>query len=275
MASTPDHYAVIGNPVNHSLSPEIHTLFAQQTSQSISYEKLTSPVDGFNTYISQLHKSSYHGLNVTVPFKAQAWALAEEKTQRATLAGAVNTLSRTDSGWNGDNTDGVGLINDLKRLQMPLQDSHILILGAGGATRGVLLPLLSCQPASLHIANRTAHKAIELADSFSTYGTVSGSGLDFQPVQGYDLIINATAAGIDGKVPVIPEDALASNGCCYDMFYAAEPTVFVNWGNQHGTSMSSDGLGMLVEQAAVSFEIWRGIVPDTDVVIEAIRKIIS
>lgn len=276
-------YAVLGNPIKHSLSPEIHTLFAQQTGHTLSYNKLEAPLQKFERFLDKLHADGYSGLNITVPFKTQAWELAEHKTERAAIAGAVNTLIRTKTGWNGDNTDGIGLINDLEHQDISIKGRHILILGAGGATRGVLLPLIQANPASLHIANRTANKAIDLAEHFSSVrsvagsvaGSVTGSGLSAPIDHPYDLIINATAASLNGQVPNIADNSLAEGGCCYDMFYAASPTAFVSWGVQHQAVVSADGLGMLVEQAAESFYLWHGVKPETESVKIAIRELIS
>ncbi len=270
----PDRYAVLGNPIKHSLSPEIHTLFAQQTGKTLEYGKLEVPLDAFEKTLQQLYAEEYAGLNITVPFKTQASDLARHKTERAAMAGAVNTLTHTNTGWKGDNTDGIGLVNDLKHQDIRIKDRHILILGAGGATRGVLLPLLQAHPASLHIANRTTHKAIDLAEHFSSFGSVTGSGLSTPIERPYDVIINATAASLTGQVPNIANNSLAAGGCCYDMFYATKPTAFINWGIQHQASVSIDGLGMLVEQAAESFYLWHGVKPETKPVKTAIRKLI-
>ncbi len=270
----PEQYAVLGNPIKHSLSPEIHSLFAQQTGKKLIYRKLEAPLHGFKQYLEKLHADGYSGLNITVPFKTQAWELAEHKTERATVAGAVNTLTRTETGWQGDNTDGVGLVHDLIHQNIEIKDKHILILGAGGATRGVLLPLIREQPASLHIANRTAQKAIDLAAHFATFGSVTGSGLSDSIEHSYDVIINATAASLKGEIPDIPDNCLSVGGSCYDMFYSSSPTAFVNWGLQHTAAVSADGLGMLVEQAAASFYLWHGIKPDSTVVITTIRELL-
>lgn len=268
-----DQYAVLGNPVKHSLSPRIHALFSEQTGQLLNYQALEAPVDGFAAFTSELHQQGYQGMNVTVPFKGDAWDLSESLSDRATAAAAVNTLIRTTSGWRGDNTDGVGLLNDLTcNIGIDLTNKRILILGAGGAVRGVILPLLSAQPAVLHIANRTAGKATALAGDFNHPGTLTGSGLDGPFRSQYDLIINGTAASLQGIVPAIPEGLLAAGASCYDMMYSSKPTAFVQWAQKQGAKRSVDGLGMLVEQAAESFFLWRGIRPDTGPILELIRQ---
>ena len=259
-----DKYAVLGNPVKHSLSPQIHAEFARRTGEDIRYEKIEVPLNSFAACLAELHEKGYRGMNVTLPFKEEAFALSESRSDRAEHAGAVNTLIRTDTGWRGDNTDGVGLARDLTRnLGIELAQQKILILGAGGAVRGVLHPLLNEQPALLHIANRTANKAEALAEQFAAYGNITGSGLNGPFESAYDLIINGTAASIKGQVPAIPDALLRPGGAAYDMFYAKEPTAFVTWARQQGAAITTDGLGMLIEQAAESFYLWRGVRPDT------------
>jgi shikimate dehydrogenase len=259
-----DFYAVLGNPIHHSLSPEIHSQFAKQTNQHLQYAALEVPKEDFAAFVKGLHEADYQGMNITLPFKLEAWELSESRTERAESAGAVNTLIRTDNGWRGDNTDGAGLVTDLtKNLGLQLKDKRILILGAGGATRGVLYPLLAEQPESIHIANRTAAKAATLADDFKSAENIRHSGLDGPFHAPYDIIINATAASLSGQVPKIPAGLLAKNGACYDMMYASEPTAFEQWAKTQGAKVISGGLGMLVEQAAESFEQWRGVRPDT------------
>ena len=268
-----DQYAVLGNPIKHSLSPRIHTLFAEQTGQKLDYQALEVPIDGFSEFATDLHQQGYQGMNVTVPFKSDAWNLSESLSERATAAAAVNTLIRTGTGWQGDNTDGVGLLADLtSNLGINLTHQRILILGAGGAVRGVILPLLSAQPDLLHIANRTAEKAEALAKDFKAQGMVIGSGLNGPFPSRYDLIINGTAASLQGVVPQIPEGLLEVGGCCYDMMYSRQPTAFVQWAKNQGATLSTDGLGMLVEQAAESFFLWRGIRPDTRQILALLRK---
>ena len=267
-----DRYAVLGNPVSHSLSPEIHGLFARQTGEQLQYTALEAPTDQFAAFVTGLHEEGFRGMNVTVPFKQEACQLSESLSERAAAAGAVNTLIRSDSGWRGDNTDGVGLVTDLQQnLGLTLAGARILLLGAGGAARGVVSPLLAAAPTLLHIANRTEEKARQLADRFGATGPVVGSGLDGPFESGYDLIINATAASLSGQLPAIPDNLLARGGAVYDMMYASEPTAFVEWGKHQGAAVTSDGFGMLVEQAAESFFLWRGVRPATAPVIERLR----
>lgn len=280
--TAPDRYAVFGNPITHSKSPLIHRLFAEQTGESVVYEALSAPVDGFADALATFKASGARGCNITVPFKQDAWQLADERSDYAQRAGAVNTLVlRDDGSVYGANTDGIGIVRDLQQNhQINVQGKRILLLGAGGAVRGVLQPLLEAHPAALFIANRTASKAEALAADFSEFNTLStqcdaipiqGGGFEAVAEQGtFDLIINGTAASLQGDVPPIPVACLAGQACCYDMMYAAEPTAFVAWGLQHGAK-AMDGLGMLVEQAAESFFIWRGVRSDTRPVLDAVR----
>jgi shikimate dehydrogenase len=268
-----DRYAVMGNPIAHSLSPQIHTQFAQQTGQDIAYEALLVAEDGFAQAVTDFKQAGGKGLNVTVPFKQEAWALADELSERAQRAGAVNTLSLDGEQIIGDNTDGVGLLRDLTvNHGVTLKDKKILILGAGGAVRGVLVPLLKEGPTEIRIANRTKSRALELADDFGDLGTVIGCGFD--ELDGYEpeIVINGTAAGLKGEVPPVPEALFESEPVAYDMMYGKDtPTAFEAWAEACGASLSVDGLGMLVEQAAESFFIWRGVRPDTRPVIESMR----
>lgn len=268
-----DRYAVVGNPIAHSKSPRIHALFAAQTGQDLHYEALLAPIEGFGEVVSRFRAEGGRGLNVTVPFKQEAWRLADERGRLAERAGAVNTLSfLADGRVRGDNTDGLGLVRDLVTNHgLRLAGLHVLLLGAGGAVRGVLEPLLEQGPAELYIANRTADKAVSLARDFADLGPVQGGGLEALSGRRFELIINGTAAGLQGEVPPIPDDCLAANGWCYDMVYGTEPTAFVRWGRSRGAGQALDGLGMLVEQAAESFCIWRGVRPETAPVIEALR----
>jgi shikimate dehydrogenase len=268
-----DRYAVVGNPIGHSKSPRIHALFAQQTGESLTYETLFSPLDDFAGTVRRFREAGGKGLNVTVPFKQEAYELVDTRSDRAGLARAVNTIAYTPDGASfGDNTDGIGLVRDLRDNHgIEMHDRRVLLLGAGGAVRGVLGPLLDEGPARLLIANRTAQRAIDLAADFASLGPVTGCGLDELHAQSFDLIVNATSASLQGEVPEVPGGVLARSGCCYDMFYADEPTAFVRWGLSHGAAKSLDGLGMLVEQAAESFRIWRGKTPETSPVIAALR----
>lgn len=268
-----DCYAVMGNPIAHSLSPHIHSMFAEQTGQVMTYEAILVPVGGFARAVEEFKAAGGKGLNITLPFKRQAWEYVEERTSRAERAGAVNTVMiNKDGRLIGDNTDGIGLLRDLTLNQgIKVEGRNILVLGAGGAARGILEPLLAAKPASLLIANRTASRARALAEEFSALGYIGGCGLGQFGAERFDLIINATAAGVGNEVPEIPDDILQPGGSCYDLFYSREPTAFVCWGQEHGAAQSLDGFGMLVEQAAESFALWRGIRPNTAEVIEALR----
>ena len=268
-----DLYAVVGNPVAHSKSPRIHRLFAEQTGQVLQYVPMLVEIGHFDEAVSEFARKGARGLNVTVPFKQDAFAFADEHSNRAQRAEAVNTLVlRADGHVFGDNTDGAGLVRDLSvNHAITLTGKRLLVLGAGGAVQGVLGPLLDEHPATLMIANRTEARAHALCDKFSAQGTVSASGFAGLAGQQYDVIINGTAAGLDNTVPPIPDDVLAPGGVCYDMFYADKPTAFVTWGQAHDAGASLDGLGMLVEQAAESFLLWRGVRPETAPVIAALR----
>ena len=270
----PDQYAVMGNPINHSKSPQIHTEFARQTAQNIEYHAIHVDLGGFDQAVSHFQGHGGKGLNVTVPFKLDAWKLADTLSDRAQRAGAVNTLLlKADGHIEGDNTDGVGLVNDIiEHLNWSITDQRILILGAGGAARGVLGPILDKKPATLFIANRTASKATELAALFADMGRIEGGGYEALSDKQFDLVINATAASLQGEVPPLPDELLSADGCCYDMMYSDKPTAFMNWATEHGVRNISDGLGMLVGQAAESFSIWRGVRPDVAPVIAALRE---
>ena len=269
----PGIYAVMGNPISHSKSPRIHTLFAEQTKQKLNYTAIHVDDWGFNQAVDNYFASGGGGLNITVPFKQDAWKLSDQLSQRAERAGAVNTLYRSNEGKViGDNTDGVGLVCDLtENKDLTIKGSRILLMGAGGGARGVLAPLLEQQPEKIVIANRTAEKAIALANAFSDLGTIMGCGYEALNGQQFDLIINATAASLKGEVPPLPENIIAEGAACYDMMYGNQPTAFMNWCTAHGAVNVFDGLGMLVEQAAESFYIWRNIRPDTKPVINTLR----
>lgn len=269
-----DRYAVFGNPIKHSKSPDIHTLFAASTQQDMCYEAVCVAEDAFAEQVADFLSGDGCGLNITIPFKQEAWALAEKRSDRAQLAGAVNTLYRNDAGQLcGDNTDGVGMVRDIVRNHGgSIAGKKVLILGAGGAVRGVLQPVLEQKPAKLVIANRTAAKAVELAELVTDLGVVEGCGYDTLPEECFDLIINGTAASLQGEVPPLPENTVGPQTWCYDMMYAAEPTAFCRWAEAQGAARAIDGLGMLVEQAAESFRIWRGVEPDSQAVIRQIRK---
>jgi len=272
-----DAYAVMGNPINHSRSPQIHAAFAQQTGQRIVYTATQVDPGGFAQAVGNFFASGGKGLNITVPFKREAWKLASKLGPEARQAGAVNTLLMNTEGLLvGHNTDGVGLVRDiLQNHAGSIAGKKILLLGAGGAARGVLQPLLAETPAQLLIVNRTASRAHELASDFNTSDnkqtTVTGGGFDDVSGQHFDLIINATAASLQGEVPPLPDETCTASTWCYDMMYSAEPTPFMHWAEQHNAEKSVDGLGMLVEQAAESFFHWRGVRPDTAPVIQTIR----
>jgi shikimate dehydrogenase len=269
-----DRYAVIGNPIAHSLSPQIHALFAKQTCQDLSYEALLAPLDRFAETVHTFRDLGGKGLNVTLPFKLDAWALANQRSARAERAGAANTLVFLEKNLIfGDNTDGMGLLRDLMdNHAVEIKGCHILILGAGGAVRGILEPLLCAEPMRVVIANRTESKAVELRTQFQDLGSVEACGFEQLLHEQFDLIINATSAGVIGRLPPIPDNLLNPGGCCYDLFYATQPTAFVRWGQSHGAAKALNGLGMLVEQAAESFFLWRGIRPDTRLVIQALNS---
>lgn len=282
MVHTIDRYAVIGHPISHSLSPVIHTAFAAQTGQHLSYEAIDVAPGQLETTLNQLPVAGYRGINITVPHKEFAWAFAQQQgqlTERALLAGAINTIAWRSEGLLGDNTDGQGLLNDLQqRHGLNLVGQRILLLGAGGASRGVILPLLAAKPASLVIANRTADKAQRLAALFTRSAgatPLAGCGLDAlgkQDHDAFDLVINATSASLGGEAIALPSGALSAHGFAYDMMYGKKLTPFLEAQQQSGIIRLADGLGMLVEQAAVAFELWRGVTPETGPVYHALRE---
>jgi len=269
-----DRYAVMGNPIEHSKSPLIHRLFAEQTGQNLVYEAILVDPESFAEAVTDFMGTAGKGLNITVPFKREAWQIAHVLSERAQRAGAVNTLQIGNDGkLSGDNTDGVGLVRDLtSNLGLTLSGKQLLVLGAGGAVRGILAPLLEQNPSRLLIANRTVERARQLATEFSDLGELQGCGFDDLEGTRFDIVINATAAGLQGQIPDLPDGIIDSGSCCYDLMYAPEPTAFVRYARQHGIQAAFDGLGMLVEQAAQSFSIWRGVTPDTAPVIAALRE---
>ena len=266
----PDRYAVFGNPVEHSRSPEIHEAFAAQRGESMDYRRIHVPLDDFAGAVRAFVDDGGRGANVTLPFKEEAFALCEAHSERARRAGAVNTLLWEDSRLYGDNTDGPGLVTDIRdNLGWSIRGSRLLLLGAGGAVRGALAPLLAEQPQQLVIANRTLEKAMKLADDFADLGATSASG--FAELRGpFDLVINATSTALQGGMPDLPEGILAKNAVAYDMVYANEGTPFMHWAAERGAA-TSDGFGMLVEQAAESFLLWHGWRPETQSVIRELR----
>lgn len=262
----PDRYAVFGNPIAHSQSPRIHALFAAQTGQDMHYAALLAPLDGFAAAVRAFAAAGGKGANVTVPFKEEACRLATELTPRAQAAGAVNTLSLIDGTIAGDNTDGAGLVRDLKsNLGCELAGRRILLLGAGGAARGVILPLLETQPAELFIANRTADKAHQLAAQFK----VAGGGFESLAGRSFDLVINATSAGLADTALPLPATLFAPGSLAYEMLYG-RATPFMAQARAAGCRVA-DGLGMLVEQAAEAFHVWRGVRPATAPVLVALK----
>ncbi len=268
-----DRYAVIGNPIAHSKSPLIHAEFARQTGQALDYGRILCDPDRFPATVLAFFAEGGRGLNVTVPFKEAAWRLVNEVSPRADLAQAVNTLiALPDGRLSGDNTDGAGLVRDLVGNHgFGFAGRRVLLLGAGGAARGVLRPLLETGLASLTIANRTADKARGLARLAEGLGPVTGCGLDDLAGAPFDLILNATSAGLAGEIPPLPPGCLANGGWTYDMVYGDVPTPFCLWGREQGAVQTLDGLGMLVEQAAESFRLWRGVSPRTAPVIALLR----
>lgn len=269
-----DLYAVMGNPIAHSRSPEIFQYFSRQTQQELIYKKILVPINDFAETVKKFVLEGGKGLNVTLPFKQQACEMANQLTDRAKLAGAVNTLVIEENGnLIGDNTDGVGLVNDLKsNHSLVLSGTRILVLGASGAARGAIAALLHEKPAHLHVANRTEEKAENLKQIFSSLGSITASGLNDIPSQIFDLIINATSSSMHNEVPAISSKFVTPNCYCYDMFYADKPTAFQRWAKNHGAAFYYDGLGMLVEQAAEAFYVWRGIHPATAEVIKHLHQ---
>lgn len=271
-----DRYAVIGHPIAHSKSPQIHAAFARQTAQDISYEAILAPLDGFVATVQAFRAAGGRGMNVTVPFKLEAFALADRHTPRARAAGAVNTLAFGADGILGDNTDGAGLVRDLTvNLGCALQGRRVLLLGAGGAARGAILPLLGERPAVLAIANRTMAKAEELVRAFAADAgetRLSASSFAALAGQSFDVIINATAASLSDDVPPLPLGLYADGALAYDMMYGRGDTAFMAAARTDGAARVADGLGMLVEQAAESFTLWRGIRPDSRAVLAELRR---
>lgn len=266
----PDRYAVIGNPVAHSKSPQIHAEFARQTMQDMSYELLLAPIDAFVSSASAFRARGGRGLNVTLPFKVEAFRFATTCSERARAAQAVNTLRFDSDAIFGDNTDGAGLANDITRnLGRSIAGRRVLLLGAGGAARGVIGPLLEQHPAQLALANRTPEKAQQLAQSFR--GAIEGGGYAALAGHEFDIVINATSASISGALPPLPQGVFAPGALAYDMMYGKADTPFLAFARSQGAATLADGLGMLVEQAAESFFIWRGLRPDTAPVLKLLR----
>lgn len=262
-------YAVVGNPIKHSRSPDIHAMFARQTGQVLTYEKLEAPIDGFEEFALALRDAGYLGLNVTIPFKIDAAKLADDLTARARLAGAVNTLKFDGEHIIGDNTDGIGFVRDISgRLKFRVEESSILILGAGGGVRGLIGSLLEEKPRWIAVANRTHGRAQELADEFG----VEAIHFDEIPAEHFDLIINGTASSLNHQAPAVDAEAFDDCTLAYDLVYDVRPTPFMELARRGGARHVADGLGMLIEQAAESFSVWRGVLPETAPVYKELRR---
>jgi shikimate dehydrogenase len=268
-----DRYAVFGNPIGHSKSPAIHARFAAQTGQDLTYEALLAPLDGFAAAVAAFAAAGGRGANVTVPFKEEAFRLATRRTPRAERAGAVNTLAFGPEGILGDNTDGAGLTRDIEaNLGFSLAGKRVLLLGAGGAARGAIAPLLACRPESLALANRSAGKAVSLAEEFSDLGSIRGGSFADLAGREFDAVINATSASLSGDSLPLPEGIFSPGALAYDMMYGKGDTPFLALARRQGAARLADGLGMLVEQAAEAFFLWRGQRPDTGPVLAALRS---
>ena len=266
----PDLYAVVGNPIAHSKSPQIHAAFARATGQDMDYVHLLAPLHGFADTLARFAAEGGRGCNVTMPFKEQAFALSTRLAERAAIAGAVNTLAREGNGWRGDTTDGAGLVADLLRNQaVGIAGRRVLVLGAGGAVRGILQPILAERPGRLVVANRTVERARALTEVFARYGRVEACATG-DLADRFDLVINAAPAEA-AALSSLPATLLDEGAFAYDLVYADQPTPFVRWAREHGAAGSADGLGMLVEQAAESFWLWRGIRPDTGPLFKLLR----
>ena len=272
-----DRYGVMGNPIGHSKSPFIHAAFARATAQDLIYEAIEVELDGFVRAVQEFAAAGGRGLNVTVPFKPEAWSLSHSRAPRAERAGAVNTLIvEPDGQLRGDNTDGAGLVRDLVSNEgVAIGGRRVLMLGAGGAARGVLEPLLDEAPADLAIVNRTHQRAVILAGDFARAGKVRAMTFEELVDEPWDLVINATSASLQGEALPLPEDAVSASTVCYDMMYGAELTPFLKWARDAGAGRLLDGTGMLVEQAAESFWLWRGVRPPTGPVIESLRSLLG
>ncbi|MCU0868303.1 MAG: shikimate dehydrogenase [Burkholderiales bacterium] len=272
--ATADRYGVVGHPIAHSRSPDIHAAFARATGQRLTYDRILAPLDGFVATVDAFRAAGGRGLNVTVPFKREAHDYADARSARAEAAGAVNTLVFTPDGQvHGDNTDGAGLVRDLvANMGVVLGGRRVLVLGAGGATQGVVLPLLDTAPAALVIANRTVERAQALAVRFAPHGPVHGCGFDALRAQpAFDVVIDATSAGLDGGGPAIDAGVFARGAVAYAMVYGHDDTAFMTLARAAGAAQVVDGLGMLVEQAAEAFHLWRGVRPDTAAVLAQMR----
>jgi shikimate dehydrogenase len=270
-------YAVFGNPIKHSKSPLIHASFAQQCGLQLQYRAVRVEIDGFAQAARSFFEGGGAGLNVTVPFKQEACELVDTLSDRALRAGAANTLTPLPTGGiAGDNTDGIGLVTDMVvNLGWAVRDLRVLVLGSGGAVRGILEPLMRERPKEVLIVNRTASRATQLASEFSDLGPVEGGAYSLIGSRQFDLVINGTSAGLSGEMPELPASLLTDHSCCYDMVYGAQPTVFMRWAAHHAAWAVSDGLGMLVEQAAQSFYLWNKAKPETRPVINQLRSVLA
>ena len=265
-------YGVVGNPIAHSMSPQIHAAFARQCGHDLTYERLLAPIDGFEDFALALRDNGYRGVNVTTPFKLDAAKLSDDLTARARLAGAVNTLKFDDDAIVGDNTDGIGFVRDVTgRLKFKLADSAILILGAGGGVRGMIGALLEEKPKWIAVANRTHGRAQELADEFG----VEALSYDEVAIEHFDLVINATSASLNQTLPPIDPETFDDCTLAYDLVYDPHPTPFMQLARKGGATTVCDGLGMLVEQAAEAFLVWRGVMPNTAPVYKELRRLLD
>ena len=273
MSSALDRYGVVGHPVSHSLSPFIHAMFARETGQAMSYRPFDVRPEDFETRVREFFADGGLGLNVTLPHKVAAAELADELTERAAHAASVNTLAFEDGRLLGDNTDGAGLVRDLcDNLGVVITNRRMLIIGAGGATRGILAPLLGLEPTAVVIANRTPERAAALAAAFADLGVTQGVGFEDIAPEPFDVIVNATSASLSGDIPPIPAETIGRDSVCYDLAYGRAASAFVQWATRLGCARAEQGLGMLVEQAAESFRLWRGVRPATAQVLAALRE---
>ncbi|MBL1141394.1 MAG: shikimate dehydrogenase [Proteobacteria bacterium] len=280
MDSSLSNYAVFGNPINHSKSPQIHSLFAEQKGITLNYQAIEVPVDSFKDYVNSFVEQKGKGLNITVPFKGDAFSLCDILSDRADISGSVNTIwFDKDKNIYGDTTDGKGLINDLIiNNEIDLNNKSILILGAGGSVRAILEPLCAQKPKQIVIANRTVSRAVQLAKIFSNHGNIQAcSYADLSEKlygqRSFDVIINGTSLSLNGRLPTIPKSTIGNTTCCYDLMYSDKETIFMKWASEQGAFKVLDGLGMLVEQAAEAFNIWHGVMPDTAPVIKQLRNV--
>jgi shikimate dehydrogenase len=270
---SPDRYALVGHPVDHSRSPLIHTVFARQTRQRLTYELIDAEPAAFETAVRGFGAAGGKGLNVTVPHKQAAFALCTKVSEAATAAGAVNTISIAEDGLHGYNTDGIGLVRDLTiNLRRALQGKRVVVLGAGGAARGIIGPLLNEKPEELVVANRSKDRADDVAAKFADTVVVARAFEELAYLRPFDFVINATSAGLKGEAPPFPPGLVGPRSFCYDLVYGSTDTPFVTWAKTHGADRAVHGWGMLVEQAAESFAIWRGVRPDTRALLKQIPR---